>query len=551
MTPYSIIFSLFFFFFSFTKYAVCQTNPAPTVVVPQATIVGTTTTLPSATAVVNKFLGIPFAISPPDRFEPPEPVEDSDDTIHATQWRDRCFEMTSGSPTAPGDDVVSASEDCLYLNVYAPANTTEDGDKAVMFWIPGGALQYGHSGQPIYDGSGFAAFQDVILVTINYRTNIFGFSNSPAINDDSQNVGLYDQRLALDWVNNNIASFGGDPSKITIFGESSGASSVDRLITSPPDPVPYRAAILQSGQASVSAVDNSGLPKWKQVVGSVGCNRTTNEADELRCMQSINGSLINQVVQKLAISFLPVNDNITQRATPLVNARSQEPSADVPIIIGTNSYEGSLLSTAYFEFAVQPNGSVSFPAIIQSLTAFLSPDLVAPIQGKLAAALAQSPKALFFYMAEYITYLFFQCPANLVSHANVQAGSSTYRYYFNATFADTQQPRTYPELNITNIGAYHSTELGLVFGTYGIFGGNATNDEIALSKFIQGSWANFAKDPFAPEAPGWPAVINNGTTDIGCLGCNSSPTGVSVITESVDSNCSTYFPLFVKSLPPY
>ena len=76
-----------------------------------------------------------------------------------------------GSPTAPGDDVVSASEDCLYLNVYAPANATDDGDKAVMFWIPGGALQYGHSGQPIYDGSGFAAFQDVILVTINYRTN--------------------------------------------------------------------------------------------------------------------------------------------------------------------------------------------------------------------------------------------------------------------------------------------------------------------------------------------------------------------------------------------
>ncbi|KAI9038834.1 Carboxylesterase [Aspergillus affinis] len=551
MTPYSVTLGLLLLFCAFIEYVDCQTNPAPTVVIPQATIIGTTTTLPTATAAINKFLGIPYAISPPDRFEPPEPVEDSDDTIRATQWRDRCFEQTSGSPTAPGDNVVSASEDCLYLNVYAPANATDDGDKAVMFWIPGGAMQYGHSGQPIYDGSGFAAFQDVILVTINYRTNIFGFSNSPAINDDSKNVGLYDQRLALDWVKTNIASFGGDPSKITIFGESSGASSVDRLITSPPDPVPYRAAILQSGQASVSPMDNPGLPNWKQAVGYVGCNRTTNEADELKCMQSINGSLIHQVVQKHALSFLPVNDNITQRATPLVDARSKEPSADVPTIIGSNSYEGSILSAAYFQLAMQPNGSISFPIIVQSLTAFTSPELVASIQGNLAAAFAESPKALFFYMAQYITYLLFQCPTNLVSHANVQAGSPTYRYYFNATFADTQHFWTFPELNITNIGAIHSAEIGLVFGTYSIFGGNATNDEIALSKFMQGSWANFAKDPFASEAPGWTEVNNNGTADIGCLGCSSNPTGASVISESVDANCSSYFPLYNKSLPPY
>lgn len=72
---------------------------------------------------------------------------------------------------APGDNVVPASEDCLYLNVYAPANATDEGGKAVMFWIPGGGLQYGHSGQPVYDGSAFAAFQDVIMVAINYRTN--------------------------------------------------------------------------------------------------------------------------------------------------------------------------------------------------------------------------------------------------------------------------------------------------------------------------------------------------------------------------------------------
>lgn len=304
---------------------------------------------------------------------------------------------------------------------------------------------------------------------------------------------------------------------------------------------------MQSGQASVSFQDSQGSSNWKQVVGYVGCNRTSTQADELKCMQSINGSLINEAVQKSALTFQPVNDNITQRAAPLVDARSQEPSADVPLIIGSNADEGSLFAGLFFEAARQNNGSISFPAIVQTLEGILSPNLVAPIRGKLAAAFARSPQALFFYITEFLTYLVFQCPTNLVSHANVQAGSSTYRYYFNATFPNTQAPYTDSSLNISNIGAFHSSEMALVFGTYDVYPGNPTDDEIALSQFMQSSWADFAKDPYAVEAPGWPEVSKNGTADIGCLGCPSNPTGVSIISESVDSNCSSYFPLYDKT----
>lgn len=96
MTPHSLTLDIVLILFSFISYAGCQSSPAPTVEVPQGTIVGTTTTLSSATAAVDKFLGIPYAITPPERFEPPEPVQESDEIINATQWRDRCFEQTSG-----------------------------------------------------------------------------------------------------------------------------------------------------------------------------------------------------------------------------------------------------------------------------------------------------------------------------------------------------------------------------------------------------------------------------------------------------------------------
>jgi len=117
------------------------------------------------------------------------------------------------------------SEDCLFLNVFAPSTPAPAGGRAVLFWIYGGALQFGSAGLPEYDGSGFAAYQDVIVVTTNYRTNVFGFSNSPEIPFGEQNSGFLDQRKALEWVQGNIARLGGDPAAVTIFGESAGGYS--------------------------------------------------------------------------------------------------------------------------------------------------------------------------------------------------------------------------------------------------------------------------------------------------------------------------------------
>lgn len=182
----------------------------------------------------------------------------------------------------------------------------------------------------------------VIQKFISLGTNpdvfiVFGFSNSPQVNVTS-NVGYLDQRLALDWVQRNIASFGGDPKKVTIFGESSGASSVDRLLTTIIKNPPFRGAIEQSGQATVTTPTVlTGPSAWSQLVDGVGCSKAT---DELACVQSAEATVIQNYIEVNSLGFTTVNDGgITQLATPLISARLTGQAANIPLLIGSNGQE--------------------------------------------------------------------------------------------------------------------------------------------------------------------------------------------------------------------
>jgi carboxylesterase type B len=307
--------------------------------------------------------------------------------------------------------MAAESEDCLYLSVYAPASCK--GGKAVMFWIHGGDLTSGTSSA--FDGSSFAAHHDVVVVTTNYRlngnpppeaffrkrpslsskTNIhlqadttdqhitaFGFSNAPSLPLASRNVGFFDQRMALAWVQDNIAAFGGDPRKVTIFGESSGASSVDRLLTTMVDDdndehrkLPFRAAILQSGQATVSALPNAGGPSaWRALVAALNCTAASggqngtgtaaSDALEFACVQQADALTIRGIVNSLGLDFSPVNDNVTQRATPLAEARRAGSVAQVPLLAGSNGQEGMNLGPQY---GITNFSSVTGPVLEQFL----------------------------------------------------------------------------------------------------------------------------------------------------------------------------------------
>ncbi|MEU4277432.1 carboxylesterase family protein [Streptomyces tanashiensis] len=210
---------------------------------------------------VASFLGIPYAQAPVGalRFRAPEPAEPWEGTREAT-----AFGATAPKrPYAPPLDALLpdpevAGDDCLNLNVWTPWPAAGPGDggpgdggRAVMVWIHGGSLIHGSSAVPVYDGTAFAR-DGVVLVSVNYRLGVEGFGVFP---DAPANLGLRDQIAALTWVRENIAAFGGDPDRVTVFGESAGAISIAALLASPLAKGLFRRAVIQSGAPSARSID--------------------------------------------------------------------------------------------------------------------------------------------------------------------------------------------------------------------------------------------------------------------------------------------------------
>lgn len=167
------------------------------------------------------------------RWRAPQPPQPWTEIADATLYGAVCPQPESPIPLGTG---TRSSEDCLFLNVWAPADVLADGAaRPVMVWLHGGAYLLGASSQPLYDGRSLAA-RGVVVVSINYRLGAFGFlelGNLDGAGDFDSNVGIRDAVLALQWVQDNIARFGGDPQQVTVFGESAGAGIVTTLLTAP------------------------------------------------------------------------------------------------------------------------------------------------------------------------------------------------------------------------------------------------------------------------------------------------------------------------------
>jgi para-nitrobenzyl esterase len=199
---------------------------------------------------IRAYLGIPYAAPPTGylRWRPPAAVKPWEGIRQAKEFVPACPQLVKGSSENQG--LGNMSEDCLYLNVWAPAKSPEE-KLPVMVFIHGGAFVRGAGSLPLYNGSALAR-KGVVVVTLNYRLGALGFLTHPELakespNNTSGNYGLLDQQAALRWVQNNIAAFGGDPAYVTVFGESAGAVSVISLLASPQSKGLYSQAIVESG----------------------------------------------------------------------------------------------------------------------------------------------------------------------------------------------------------------------------------------------------------------------------------------------------------------
>ncbi|KAL9083986.1 MAG: hypothetical protein Q9159_005479 [Coniocarpon cinnabarinum] len=519
---------------------------AATVTLPYGQVAGTTTSLPTATAPVNKFLGVPYAKSPPQRFTPPSQPDQFDAPIDATAFSASCIQQFTGSPAARNftesvfnEPPPQESEDCLYLNVYAPSTPPSPDGRAVLFWIYGGGLEFGNAGQPAYDGSAFAAYQDVILVAPNYRTNVFGFVNSPELPVTEQNLGFLDQRFALQWVQDNIDKFGGDPKKVTIFGESAGALSTDTLLTSySTEDAPFRGAILESGQASYgdagSVLPGTRISPFAQLAAALNC---TAGQSNLTCVRNAPVDTIRQIIDDNSIEFQPVVDNVTDFGSGAL-ARAAGNFARVPILGGTNYQEGRVFEV----------GQNNFTAFLQNTFGTTAPQQIPLIEaaygpvGDIAGVNTD-----FDLISAVYTDLNFQCGQALQANQTAAAGVPAWRYLYNASFPSTTI--------FDGSGVYHSSEIVSVFQTYG--GGPInpnvgplglqqtqippTAQQVALSQYMNSVWGNFAKNPMG--GPGWPE-IGRFNESLGVLGLDGS-SGVTVVDPSVVSyRCPLFYPVY-------
>ncbi|KAF9869317.1 hypothetical protein CkaCkLH20_13234 [Colletotrichum karsti] len=516
--------------------AVVQSAPSPSVVIDAGAILGTSTSLPSSEVVVNKFLGIPYAQPPvgEDRFLPPKPITTlASDPFSAASWGNKCV-ATSGAPDGPPE-----SEDCLFLNVYAPAGVgCSKPGRPVLVWIHGGWLREGTASQPMFDGTGFAAEQDIVVVTFNYRLSVFGFPNSPQLPLEQRNLGFLDQRLALEWVQNNIHVFGGDPSKVTIAGESSGGSSVDRLVTTIHTNPPFRAAACSSGQATVSAIGrDSGPLSWAALVSLVGCSGS----DEIECIRNVDAKTLRDTAVANGLDFSPVNDNLTQMELPYLPSRAAGLVAHVPLLIGSLGQEGTYLGPMYG----LNTSAVTEEEIAMLITALTGGDseLVAGILQIVQIIQQSTGVSLFRAATQVYTEVVYQCPALLVSRTSAQTDIPTWRYFYNAS---------YPNLAASGytsdeLGASHGTDTAMIWGTYPRDG--AVEGQAEMSRYLQKAWGSFVKDP-SGKGPNWEKVDSEGN-NIACIGCGGEIGPVIVPSAALDGFCPVYEPYFSRVKTPF
>lgn len=441
------------------------------------------------------FAGIPYAAPPVGalRWRAPQPPASWQGVRDASKYGARCVQDTRSDP----DFGRPVSEDCLTLNVWTP-NLPAGQHFPVMVWIHGGAFVNG-SGD-IYDARRLVA-RGIIVVTLNYRLGALGFLAHPALGDngDVGNYGLADQQAALRWVRDNIASFGGDPQKVTIAGESAGAMSVCDHLVAPGSAGLFRAAIIQSGPCQAQGDRSTGERVSLEYAAAAGCGDPATAAD---CLRGLPLAKLGQPPLYFHLGADSLTGPISGTALLPVNPMSAIAggnAARVPVLIGTTHDEYTLMAATLF----LRNGRM--PDYPQELADMFGADS-GPI-GQQYPVTRYGNSALAY--AAVVTDYRFACPANTMASELTSELSSgpardahVYSYEFNDRDAPAPEPlRTVP----FPVGASHSLELRYLFDIAGAPPLNPAQQK--LSDEMIGYWSGFVATgaPRLDGAPEWPA----------------------------------------------
>ncbi|MFN0177780.1 MAG: carboxylesterase/lipase family protein [Gemmatimonadales bacterium] len=462
-------------------------------------------------AGVAVFRGVPFAVPPVGdlRWRPPvqrpagsgaRPAKEFSPSCAQTDrlamWTKSIATVFGTVDKVPSEPLVT-SEDCLYLNVWT-TNVEGRNRQPVMVWIHGGSNLNGEGSSSWYEGSNLAK-KGVVLVTINYRLGIFGFLAHPALtaespNRSSGNYGLLDQIEALRWVQRNIAAFGGDPARVTVFGESAGSIDIMHLIAAPAAKGLFHRAIAQSGAPMAPMFPlRMGEAQGANIGKMLGAD-SANPLAALRGATTVQvldagtkamggGQLIGPIVDGWVLPDMTVR---------IFEAGKQHP---VQLLVGSNLLEMSTLRAYMPRFEQTQAG---YERWVGQLFGDAAPKVLARFP-------VTAPEQVERQSLEVFTDNFFTCPTRIAARSMAKVTSPAYLYYFTRVIPGGEK-----------LGAFHAQEITYAFGNRLPWLPREAIDD-RLSEAMMGYWVRFAAtgDPNGKGAPRWPRYDGSAYLELG------------------------------------